>query len=139
MERVVAQLLTEIDGVEDLKGVFLLGATNRVDRIDPALIRPGRFDLVLEMPLPDAATRAEILAIHTRTLPVSDDIDTGAVIAATEGFSGAELRGLIQTASLTTARRAVETGEISPVIGNPDMMTALDVMGRGRAARRIAA
>jgi transitional endoplasmic reticulum ATPase len=139
MERVVAQLLTEIDGIEDLKGVFLLGATNRVDRIDPALIRPGRFDLVLEMPLPDTATRAEIVAIHTRNVPIADDIDIGAVIAATEGFSGAEIKGLIQVASLTAARRAVETNEAFPMISNFDMMTAIDTIGRGRTARRIAA
>ncbi len=139
MERVVAQLLTEIDGIDDLKGVFLLGATNRVDRVDPALIRPGRFDLVLDMPMPDTATRREILAIHLRNLPTTDDIDTDQLAAATDGFSGAELKGLVQAASLSAARRSVESGDGHPVINTADIDAGLAAMGRGRTARRLAA
>jgi transitional endoplasmic reticulum ATPase len=139
MERVVAQLLTEIDGVDDLKGVFLLAATNRVDRVDPALIRPGRFDQVIEMPLPDAATREDILLIHLRGLPVTDDVEIAPVAAATEGFSGAELKGLIQTASLAAARRAVAAGEGEPAVTADDLAAGLAAMGRGRVARRLAA
>jgi transitional endoplasmic reticulum ATPase len=139
LDRVVAQLLTEIDGVDDLKGVFLLAATNRPDRVDPALMRPGRFDLVIEMPLPDAGTRADILAIHALGLPLGGDIDFNAVVDATSGFSGAELRGLVQAASLSAARRAVELGQSDPVVTSEDMALALDVMGRGRSARRLAA
>jgi transitional endoplasmic reticulum ATPase len=139
MERVVAQLLTEIDGVDDLKGVFLLAATNRVDRVDPALIRPGRFDQVIEMPLPDAVTREDILHIHLRGLPVTDDVEVAPVAAATEGFSGAELKGLIQTASLAAARRAVAAGEREPAVTAEDLTAGLAAMGRGRAARRLAA
>jgi transitional endoplasmic reticulum ATPase len=139
MERVVAQLLVEIDGVDDLKGVFLLAATNRPDRVDPALVRSGRFDLVIEMPLPDAATRGDILAIHARDLPLADDIDFAGVVEATHGFSGAELKGLIQTASLASARRAVAAEEAAPIIGADDIAAALDLMGRGRQLRRLAA
>ncbi len=139
MDRVVAQLLTEIDGIEDLKGVFLLAATNRVDRVDPALIRPGRFDLVLEMPLPDAGTRASILAIHARGLPLAADVDLGALAGRTEGFSGAELRGLMQAAGLSAARRAIAMEEPDPRITVPDVLAALAVFDRGRAVRRIAA
>jgi transitional endoplasmic reticulum ATPase len=139
MERVVAQLLTEIDGVEELKGVFLLGATNRIDRIDPALTRPGRFDLVIEMPLPDATTRAEILAIHLDGLPLAGEIDLPAIAAASEGFSGAELAGLVKTAALAAARRAVGAGSQDAAIAPNDLSQALAAMGRGRVARRLAA
>jgi transitional endoplasmic reticulum ATPase len=139
MERVVAQLLTEIDGVEDLKGVFLLAATNRIDRIDPALIRPGRFDLVLEMPLPDIGTRAVILAIHARDLPLAADVDFGALAAKTNGFSGAELKGLVQAASLASARRAVAAEDPEAFVTGADMAAALAVFDKGRAVRRIAA
>jgi transitional endoplasmic reticulum ATPase len=137
MERVVAQLLTEIDGVEDLKGVFLLAATNRVDRVDPALIRPGRFDLVLEMPLPDAATRGDILAIHMRDLPVAEMIDAATVIAATDGFSGAELKGLIQTASLTAARRSVAADDAQPAVSMADIGEAITRLRTGRNLRGL--
>ncbi|MGL5136921.1 MAG: AAA family ATPase, partial [Beijerinckiaceae bacterium] len=137
MERVVAQLLTEIDGIEDLKGVFLLAATNRVDRVDPALVRPGRFDLVLELPLPEAATRADILAIHGRDLPIDGEIDWERLVLATEGFSGAELKGLMQTAALEAARRAVETGSREPAVTATDIAAALAVLMRGRQARGL--
>lgn len=110
IERVVAQLLTEIDGIDELKGVFLLAATNRVDRVDPALLRPGRFDLVIEVPLPDAATRARILEIHTQDTPLSDDVLLGALAAATGGFAGADLKALAQGAALVSARRLINAG-----------------------------
>jgi transitional endoplasmic reticulum ATPase len=139
MERVVAQLLTEIDGVEELKGVFLLGATNRIDRVDPALTRPGRFDLVIEMPLPDTATRAEILAIHLDGLPLAGEIDLAPLADAAEGFSGAELAGLVKAASLAAARRAVAAGAADAAITPDDLSLALAAMGRGRVARRLAA
>jgi transitional endoplasmic reticulum ATPase len=137
MERVVAQLLTEIDGVEDLKGVFLLAATNRVDRVDPALVRPGRFDLVLALPLPDAATRADILAIHGRELPFDGEIDWERLVLSTEGCSGAELKGLMQAAALEAARRAVETGSREPAVTAADIAAALAQLSRGRQARGV--
>jgi transitional endoplasmic reticulum ATPase len=137
MERVVAQLLTEIDGVDDLKGVFLLAATNRVDRVDPALIRPGRFDLVLEMPLPDAATRAEILSIHMQRLPLEAGVSVDTLLAATDGFSGADLKGLIQTASLAAARRAVADDIGEPRVSAADMAAALGVLHSGRGLRGL--
>ena len=66
IERVIGQFLTEMDGIEDLKGVIVLAATNRIDLIDPALLRSGRFDLIFELPLPDINTREKIFKIHTR-------------------------------------------------------------------------
>ncbi|MDP8258044.1 MAG: CDC48 family AAA ATPase, partial [Candidatus Aadella gelida] len=74
-ERVISQFLTEMDGIEELKGVVVLAATNRLDLIDPALLRSGRFDLLLEMPVPDEKTRSEIFKIHTKNMPLAKDID----------------------------------------------------------------
>jgi len=108
IERMVAALLTEMDGIADREGVVVLGATNRLDRIDPALLRPGRFDLVIEMPLPDRAARAEILAVHLRRMPTAADVDVAALAEATDGFTGAELAGLCRHAALRAiAQRAL--------------------------------
>ena len=90
-ERVISQFLAEMDGVEDMNGVLVLGATNRPDMLDPALLRPGRFDIQVEIPLPDAAGRQQIFEIGLRGKPLSGDIDIAALALATEGFSGAEV------------------------------------------------
>jgi transitional endoplasmic reticulum ATPase len=99
-ERVVGQLLTELDGIEAIRGVVVLAATNRPDRIDPALLRPGRFDYVLELPPPDEQGRAAILRIHTRTMPLAPDVDLGWLAHATAGMVGADLDGLCRRAAL---------------------------------------
>ncbi|MEM7621328.1 MAG: AAA family ATPase, partial [Pseudomonadota bacterium] len=99
LDQIVAQLLTEIDGMTELKGVFMLGATNRVDCIDPALLRPGRFDYIIEMPVPDKTMRVEILKIHTRDMPLSRDIDFDGLANMTDGFVGADLKLLCQISS----------------------------------------
>ena len=119
LERVVAQFLTELDGIEDLKNVFLLAATNRVDRVDPALLRPGRFDLTITMPLPDISARAAILGIHARAMPLADDVDLQAIAADTDGFVGASLAGLVQAAGLQAMRRCAASGQ-------PERVTAID-------------
>jgi transitional endoplasmic reticulum ATPase len=124
LERVVAQFLTELDGIEDLRNVFLLATTNRVDRVDPALLRPGRFDLTITMPLPDQAAREAILAIHTRAMPLSADVDLAVVAATTEGFVGAALAGLAQAAGLQALRRAARSGQAQSVT-SADMAAAL--------------
>lgn len=103
-ERVVSQLLTELDGIEDLSGVVVLAATNRLDRVDPALLRPGRFDFLVELPLPDRAARLAILHVHTRRMPLADDVDLQALAAATEDFSGADIEGLCRRAALLALR-----------------------------------
>ncbi|WP_027364785.1 CDC48 family AAA ATPase [Desulfotruncus alcoholivorax] len=103
-ERMLSQLLTEMDGLEELHQVVLLAATNRIDMIDPALLRPGRFDLILRMDLPVQEERYEILTIHLKGLPLAKDIDTRALIRETEGFSGAELRNLCQRAAMQAVR-----------------------------------
>lgn len=113
-ERVVSQLLTELDGIEELKGVIVLAATNRLDRLDPALLRPGRFDFLIELPIPDRDTRLAILKIHTRDMPLSSHPSTEQVVdlktlaARTEGFSSAELEGLCREAALHAIRQFLE-------------------------------
>ena len=106
-ERVVSQLLTELDGVEELRGVTILAATNRPDILDPALLRPGRFDVQVEIPLPDAATRRAILGIHLRRCPLASGVDIDALAAKTEGFVGADLAGMCREATMSAVRRFI--------------------------------
>ena len=103
-ERVVAQLLTEMDGVEDLEGVLVLAATNRADMLDPALLRPGRFDRIVEVGLPDTDERAAVLRVHARGRPFSPDVDFDALAERTAGFSGAELERLVRESAMHAMR-----------------------------------
>ncbi|NXP55436.1 SPAT5 protein, partial [Heliornis fulica] len=98
-DRVLAQLLTEMDGIEQLKDVTILAATNRPDMIDKALLRPGRIDRIIYVPLPDAATREEIFKLHFQSMPVSDEVCLAELIQHTEKYSGAELGGKVSTHS----------------------------------------
>jgi transitional endoplasmic reticulum ATPase len=107
-ERVVSQLLTEMDGIEALKGVVVLAATNRIDRVDLALQRPGRFDFLVEMPLPDATVRRAILAVQTRNTPLADDVDLDTLAAETEGYVGADLEGLCHKAAMLAIREYID-------------------------------
>ncbi len=97
-ERVVSQLLTEMDGIHSLNGVVTIAATNRSDMIDPALLRPGRFDRIVYVPLPDKTTRKKILEIHSSDKPISKDIDFEKIAELTEGFSGADVSSVVNTA-----------------------------------------
>ena len=99
VERVVSQLLTELDGVEPLEDVVVLGATNRPDIIDPALLRPGRFERLVEVPLPDEAARREIFGVHTESVPIAG-IDLDTLAAETAGYSGSDIAALVREASL---------------------------------------
>jgi len=97
-ERVVSQLLTELDGVQSLQGVVVLAATNRIDIVDPALLRAGRFDKLIQIPLPDKPARKDVLKIHTKGVPIAKDVDLDRVVDMTEGFSGADMASLTNTA-----------------------------------------
>jgi len=110
-ERVVSQLLTEIDGIEELRGVIILAATNRADILDPALLRPGRFDIQIQVPAPDVGTRRAILDVHTRRRPLADGIDLDALAAETEGLVGADIAGLCREATMRAARRFIAQSE----------------------------
>ena len=131
IERMVAALLTEMDGIADREGVVVLGATNRLDRIDPALLRPGRFDLVIEMPLPDRAARAEILAVHLRRMPTAADVDVAALAEATDGFTGAELAGLCRHAALRAIARRADAR--TALVTLEDFMASRDMVRRTAA------
>ncbi|KAG2429616.1 hypothetical protein HXX76_010848 [Chlamydomonas incerta] len=99
-ERVLSQMLTEMDGLVDRGGVTVLAATNRPDCVDPALLRPGRFDRLIFVPLPDREARAEILRVHLRRTPTAADVDVPHLALATAGFSGADLGALVREAAL---------------------------------------
>ena len=97
-ERVVSQLLTELDGIQTLHGVVVLAATNRIDMVDPALLRAGRFDKLLYVPMPDVAARLLILHIRTKGKPLAKDVELNRIANATEGLSGADLAAVVNTA-----------------------------------------
>src|ERR687888_1487225 len=97
-ERVVSQLLTELDGIQALSSVVVLAATNRADMIDPALLRPGRFDKIVFVPMPDKAARHRILEIHSKDKPIGPDVDLTKVAELTDGFSGADTSAVANTA-----------------------------------------
>ncbi len=103
-DRVVSQILTEMDGIEELKGVLVVAATNRPDLMDPALRRPGRFDLLLELPLPDTDSRLEILKVHTRKRPVEKELNLAQLAEQTEGLAGADLESICNRATLLAIR-----------------------------------
>jgi len=104
--RVVAQLLTLLDGLEAREQVVVIGATNRVDAIDPAIRRGGRFDREIEIGVPDEQGRREIFEVHTRDMPLADDVDIGTIAARTHGFVGADIASLCREAGMATLRRA---------------------------------
>jgi transitional endoplasmic reticulum ATPase len=108
-QRVVSQFLTELDGIEDLKGVVVLAATNRRDILDPAILRPGRFDLLLDLPKPDQVSRLAILKIHTRGKPLVKGVNLEALAQSTEGCSGADLAAICDKAALLAIREYLET------------------------------
>ena len=104
-ERVLNQLLAEMDGLEDLRGVTVIGATNRPDMIDPALLRPGRFDRIILADIPDEESRKKILEVHTKNTPLAKDIDVIELSKSTDGFVGADIEGLVREAALNALRK----------------------------------
>ena len=106
-ERVISQMLTELDGLEDLKGVVVIGATNRPDIIDEALLRPGRFDRILEVPVPDKEARKHIFQIHTKKKPLESDVNLDKLIEMTEGMTGADIAALVNAAAMTAIKEHV--------------------------------
>ncbi|MFZ5591924.1 MAG: AAA family ATPase, partial [Bacillota bacterium] len=111
-ERAVGQLLAELDGLEELRGVTVLAATNRRDRLDTALLRAGRFDLHLEVPLPDDRARQQILAIHLHREKLCLAVDLVDVSRRTAGWSGADLALLCRRALMNLLRRTVQAGHV---------------------------
>jgi transitional endoplasmic reticulum ATPase len=112
MESIVSQLLAEIDGIESMRNVFIIGATNRPDLIDPALFRPGRFDKLIYVPPPDYNSRIEILKVHTRKMPLAEDVDLEYIARATEGYSGADLAAVVREAGLAALRENINAEKV---------------------------
>jgi transitional endoplasmic reticulum ATPase len=112
-ERVVNTILAEMDGLEELQNVVVIGATNRPNLIDPALLRPGRFDELIYVGTPDTAGRRRILAIHTKNMPLGDDVDLESLAQRTERFTGADLEDIVRRAGLTALRRGLDTGTVT--------------------------
>ena len=112
-ERVVSQLLAEISGLEDLHDVVVVAATNRPDIVDPALLRPGRFDRQILVPTPDEKSRLAILNVHTHDMPLSGDIDLKKLARETIGYSGADLNALVREAGLNAMRKDTNAQEVT--------------------------
>ncbi len=106
-ERVISQMLTELDGLEDLKGVVVIGATNRPDIIDEALLRPGRFDRILEVPPPDKEGRKQIFQIHARKKPLESDVSLDKLVVMTQGLTGADIAAVVNAAAMNAIKEHV--------------------------------
>ncbi len=106
-ERVISQMLTELDGLEDLKGVVVIAATNRPDIIDEALLRPGRFDRILEVPPPDNDARKQIFQIHTKKKPLDSDVKLDKLVEMTDGMTGAEIVAIVNAAAMSAIKEHV--------------------------------
>lgn len=118
-ERVVDTLLTEMDGLQDMKNVIVLAATNRPEDIDPALLRPGRFDKIIDIMMPTAEARLEIFKVHTKRMPLDKDVDLAELANATDNYTGAEIENIVREAGMN-AMRAKRS-----VVKNDDFMKAM--------------
>ncbi len=110
-ERVISQMLTEMDGIEELRGVVILAATSRPDLLDPSLLRAGRFEVRLELPQPSEPDRAEIFAVHTVTKPLGEDVDLAKLAATTEGFVGSDIEAVCRRAAMMAISEFLEQGD----------------------------
>ncbi|MBI5228916.1 CDC48 family AAA ATPase [Candidatus Micrarchaeota archaeon] len=112
-ESMVNQLLSELDGIQNLKDVVVIAATNRIDIVDPALLRPGRFDKLIETPMPDEPTRLAILQVHTKKMPLDANIDLKALAKQTDGYSGADLEALCREAGMIALRENLNAQKVT--------------------------
>lgn len=137
--RLLGQLLTELDGLEELHNVFVLAATNRLDRLDEALLRPGRFDYVIPLSTPDQAQREAIFAVQLRSRPVAPDVDIAELARRTEGFSGAEIAEVCRRAVLRSLRgllsRSDAPATVDLQIASLDLLAALKELSDDRSSR----
>jgi transitional endoplasmic reticulum ATPase len=112
-ERVVNTILSEMDGLEEMQGVVVIGATNRPNLVDPALLRPGRFDELIYVPVPDPEARRHILGIHVKSMPLADDVDLDEYARRTERYTGADLEDLTRRAGLLALRESVDASVVT--------------------------
>ncbi len=128
-ENVVSQILTEIDGLEELHNVLVIGATNRLDIVDEALLRPGRFDRIIQVPKPDKKGREHIFKIHTKKKPLDKDVDISKIVELTNDFSGAEIAAVANRAAITALKRYVnaKSENVKDIkITQQDLLDAID-------------
>lgn len=130
-EQTLNQLLVEMDGFDSSEGIIVMAATNRPDILDPALLRPGRFDRRIYVPIPDVKGREEILKIHTRKIPLGPDVDLKLIAQSTPGFTGADLANLVNEAALLAARKNKQVVEMQ------DFEEAKDKLIMGIARRSM--
>ena len=113
-QRVISQFLTELDGIEELKGVIVLAATNRKDLIDPALLRSGRFDFLVSIPRPDEKSRTKIFEVHMAGRPLAEGVSAKTLAIETEGLSGSDIEGVCREATMLAIRKFIaEHGDSS--------------------------
>ncbi|MEM8881769.1 MAG: AAA family ATPase, partial [Pseudomonadota bacterium] len=134
-DRLVAQLLVELDGIAASPGVTVLAATNRAATLDPALLRPGRFDRIIDIPPPDATARKAILEVHFTARPLADATAIDTIVAATAGASGADLAALAEAAAWHALSRALAS-KAAPEIARVDIDAALVDHDKAAHARR---
>ncbi len=134
-QRVVSQLLTEMDGLVVLKDVVVIGATNRPDMLDPALLRPGRFDRLIYVPPPDEETRYKILKIYTKKMPLADDVDLREIAKRTQYYSGADIEALCREAAMMALRRDINAKYVTM----EDFEKALEKVGASLNERIVKA
>ena len=128
-ENVVSQILTEIDGLEELHNVLIIGATNRLDIVDEALLRPGRFDRIIEVPNPDTLGREQIFKIHTKKKPLAEDVNLSKLVELTDGFNGAEIAAVANRAAMMALKRYVggKSENVKKIkISQQDLLNAID-------------
>ena len=126
-KRIVSQMLTLMDGMKDRGKVVVIAATNRIDSIDPALRRPGRFDREIEIGIPDKDGRMQILEIHTRNVPLGDDLDLTKIASITHGFVGADLQSLIKEAAMRSLRRILPEIDLSSQKISPEKLKEIKI------------
>ncbi|MEM4947056.1 MAG: AAA family ATPase, partial [Thermosphaera sp.] len=131
VQRTLMQLLAELDGFRPLDKIKVIAATNRIDILDPAILRPGRLDRLIEVPLPDFNGRLEILRIHTRRMKLERDVDLKSIAKATHGFSGAELKAVVTEAGYNAIR------DNRRVVVMSDFLKAVDKVKSKKQFRRV--
>lgn len=132
-DRLVAQLLVEMDGFGGSQGIFCLAATNRPEAIDPAVRRPGRFDKVIEIPLPDEESRKRIFEVHLKDKPVERQVDVDQLVAMSNGLSGAEIGEVCRRAAMESVRNVLAgKGRLEPTISTLDLTLAIEEICKGK-------